>query len=599
MAAVSAAYENSSSRARIRFRHRACDSVARAAGGPVGVQLLGGKGRHKGGRGGRASRGDRGNGGGVPQGDQGQPPRPGDQQAGGLGGVVGSGLGSGGAGEGEGGGEGGARADKGSKGWGGPLEAIDDYRWRIPATYKPGMRVPGIIYADRPMLDDMRQDQAAEQVANVATLPGVVNWSLAMPDIHWGYGFPIGGVAAMDAEGGTGVISPGGVGYDINCGVRLLLTALDADEVRAKADELMTDLFASIPSGLGTSGKIKVGRGDMNKVLRDGARWAVDQGYGWREDLDHIEEGGAMDGAVPDQVSERAVKRGSDQLGTLGSGNHFLEVDIVAEVYDEDVARAFGLEEGLAVVLIHSGSRGLGHQVCTDYLRVVEEATRHYGIQLPDRQLACAPLDSPEGRAYFEAMACAANYAWANRQCLMHWTRESFERVFRRSAHKLGMRLVYDQAHNIAKFEEHVVGGKKRRLCVHRKGAARAFPAGRPEVPAAYRAVGQPVLVPGDMGRASYVMVGTPLSLDETWGSACHGAGRRMSRGAAKRGVRGSELRRELLERGIVVRAESDASLAEEAPDAYKDVTHVVNICHNSGIARRVARLKPLGVMKG
>ncbi|MCL6451703.1 MAG: RtcB family protein [Acetobacteraceae bacterium] len=459
------------------------------------------------------------------------------------------------------------------------------------------MRVDGIIYADRAMLEALRQDQAPEQVANVATLPGIVGHSLAMPDIHWGYGFPIGGVAAMDAQ--DGVISPGGVGYDINCGVRLLLTGLGLDEVQPEIKRLMGELFHSIPSGVGSTGKIKLDKGEMRRVLEEGAAWAVSKGFGWAEDLERIEEGGSMAGADAGAVSDKAYKRGSDQLGTLGSGNHFLEVDVVAEVYEPRVAEAFGLQEGQVAVLIHSGSRGLGHQVCTDYIRTTEEATRRYGISVPDRQLACAPLKSPEGQAYYAAMVAACNYAWANRQCLTHWTREVFARVFGRPASALGLRLLYDQAHNIAKFEEHEVEGRSRRLCVHRKGASRAFPAGRPEVPAVYRKVGQPVLVPGDMGTTSYVMVGTDKSLRETWGSACHGAGRVMSRGAAKREVRGSELREQLLARGILVKAVSDASLAEEAPGAYKDVTHVVNICHGSGIARRVARLKPIGVMKG
>ena len=482
-------------------------------------------------------------------------------------------------------------------GWKGPLDRVDDYRWRIPPNYKPGMRVPGLIYADARMLETIRQDQAPEQVANVACLPGIVGASLAMPDIHWGYGFPIGGVAAFDAE--QGVVSPGGVGYDINCGVRLLTSDLEEKDLAPRRQQLVDELFRTIPTGVGVGGKIRLGKQEMKAVLEQGARWAVEQGYGWQEDLERTEEGGAMAGADASRVSDKAIKRGADQLGTLGSGNHFLEVSVVQEIYDPRVAEAFGLRKGQVVALIHSGSRGLGHQVCTDYLQVMGNATRRYGISLPDRQLACAPVNSPEARDYLAAMAAASNYAWANRQCLTHWTREVFSRVFGQPAERLGLVLLYDQAHNIAKFEEHVVEGKRRKLCVHRKGATRAFGPGRAQVPARYRAVGQPVLVPGDMGRYSYILVGTDRAMEETFGSASHGAGRLMSRSAVKKGVSGARVRDDLAARGILVKAESNASLAEEAPEAYKDVASVVNITHESGVARRVARIRPVCVIKG
>jgi len=484
-----------------------------------------------------------------------------------------------------------------SNGYKGPLEPLDEYRWRIPPTYRPGMRVPGLIFADHRLVEQIRQDRAPEQVANVATLPGIIGWSLAMPDIHWGYGFPIGGVAAMDLE--DGVISPGGVGYDINCGVRLLRTNLGRADVSDRIDDLMGRLYARVPSGVGSSGPVRLSGGEMDTVLGQGARFAVERGFGHPDDLEFVEEGGAMAGARPRVVSAKAKKRGRDQLGTLGSGNHFLEVDVVDRVYDEVVARTFGLERDQVVVLIHSGSRGLGHQVCTDYVRIIGGATQRHGIELPDRQLACAPINSTEGRDYFAAMACACNYAWANRQYLTHWTREVFAEAFGATPARLGLTLLYDQAHNIAKFEEHAVEGKRRRVCVHRKGASRAFGPGRAELPGAYRDIGQPVLVPGDMGTASYVLVGRPAGLEQTWGSACHGAGRTMSRGAAKRQIQGKALRARLAEQGISVRAPGDAALAEEAPDAYKDIDLVVDITHASGIAGRVVRLRPLGVMKG
>jgi tRNA-splicing ligase RtcB len=482
--------------------------------------------------------------------------------------------------------------------WSGQLNKIDDYRWEIPKSYKPGMRVPGLVYADEAMLEAIKEEQSLEQVANVAFLPGIVSRSLAMPDIHWGYGFPIGGVAATRVS--DGVISPGGVGYDINCGVRLLRTNLTENEVRPKIKELVNALFHDVPSGLGSEGKIRVGEKEINEVLINGAHWAVKRNFGLPQDLEATEETGRMKGADPDKVSARAKKRGAPQSGTLGSGNHFLEVQVVREIYDEVAAKTMGIEHtGQVLLLIHTGSRGLGHQVCDDYLRIMEEAVTRYGIDLPDRQLACAPLESKEGKDYLAAMACAANYAWANRQCITHWARESFVKVFGKSLEELGMRQIYDVAHNIAKIEEHVVEGKKTTLCIHRKGATRAFPAGHKEIPVQYKEVGQPVLIPGDMGRCSYVAVGTELAMTETFGSTCHGAGRTQSRGAARRSLRGVDVVDELRAKGIIVKTDSLASLAEEASQAYKDVTQVVEVTHRAGISRKVAMATPMGVIKG
>jgi tRNA-splicing ligase RtcB len=478
------------------------------------------------------------------------------------------------------------------------LRRIDDYRWEIPASYKPGMRVPGLVFADDRMLRLMAEEQAFEQVANVATLPGIVGRSLAMPDIHWGYGFPVGGVAAFDAD--EGVISPGGVGYDINCGVRLLRTDLTESEVRARAEDLVDTLFRAVPSGVGVGGRIKVGMGEIDRVLRKGAQWAVAQGYGTADDLDVIEAHGALEAADPEAVSHEAKQRGRGQIGTLGSGNHFLEVQVVDHIINTGVARALGIEFlGQVVVFIHTGSRGLGHQVCTDYLRVSERVGRQHGIHLVDRQLACMPLESPEGKEYFGAMSAAANFAWANRQMITHWAREAFERVFATSWERLGIRLVYDVAHNIGKFEEHEVDGRPRRVCVHRKGATRAFPPGHPEVPARYRHVGQPVFVPGDMGRYSFVAVGADGAMRETFGSTCHGAGRVLGRKAAVRQLAGRNIAEELRREGILVRAHDRSLLAEEAPTAYKDVADVVAICDAAGLSATVARMRPIGVIKG
>ena len=482
--------------------------------------------------------------------------------------------------------------------WQGQLIKIDDYRWKIPENYKTGMKVPGLIYASQEMLESIREEQALEQVANVAFLPGIVGYSFAMPDIHWGYGFPIGGVAAMDIK--DGVISPGGVGYDINCGVRLLRTSLSEAEVRPRINELINALFLNVPSGLGSEGKIKVSQKEMNQLMVEGARWAVKRGLGSEEDLDATEEGGCLGGADPIKISDKAVKRGMPQAGTLGSGNHFLEIQVVKEIFDSHIASIMGITEiGQILVLIHTGSRGFGHQVCTDHLRVMEGAVSKYGIKLPDRQLACAPIESSEGQDYLAAMACAANYAWANRQCIAHWVRESFSKIFGNSPEKLGMRQVYDVCHNIAKIEEHIVDGRKLKVCVHRKGATRAFPAGHKDTPTRYKEIGQPVLVPGDMGRCSFVAVGTQKAMSESFGSTCHGAGRALSRGAARRSMKGGDVVRELESRGITIKAGNIPSLAEEASQAYKDITEVIEVVHQAGISRKVAMAIPMGVIKG
>jgi tRNA-splicing ligase RtcB len=482
--------------------------------------------------------------------------------------------------------------------WKAIVKKIDDYRWEIPTSYKEGMLVPGRIFASESMLDQIWEEHAFEQVANVAFLPGIVRYSLAMPDIHWGYGFPIGGVAATRVK--DGVVSPGGVGFDINCGVRLVRTNLTEEEVRPRIEQLVIDLFTNIPSGLGSEGRIRASGKELDEVMMKGSRWAVEKGYGLPEDIVTTEESGCMKGARADKVSDKAKKRGLPQLGTLGSGNHFLEVAVVDEIYDRDAAKVMGIEDlGQVVILIHTGSRGFGHQICSDYVELLGQAVKKYGINLPDRQLACAPVDSPEGRDYLAAMASAANYAWTNRQFILHWTRESFVKVFGKSQAELGMRQIYDVCHNIAKIENYDIDGKPQKLCVHRKGATRAFPAGHPDIPEAYRAIGQPVLIPGDMGRYSFVALGTETAMAETFGSTCHGAGRLQSRGAAKRSLKGADVARSLVARGITVKAESMASLAEEAPQAYKDVSEVVDITQKAGISRKVVRTKPIGVIKG
>ncbi len=482
--------------------------------------------------------------------------------------------------------------------WRGKVNRVDDYRWEIPTSYKSGMRVAGLIYASEAMLEHIWEEHVFEQVANVAFLPGIVGRSLAMPDIHWGYGFPIGGVAATRVK--DGVISPGGVGFDINCGVRLLRTNLTVDEVKPKIETLINELYINIPSGLGSEGKIRVKEKELDQVLAQGSRWALEKGFGTAEDILVTEESGRMKQANPDKVSGKAKKRGIPQLGTLGSGNHFLEIEVVDEVYEPKSAKAMGISEvGQVLVLIHTGSRGLGHEVCGDYVRLLGEAVKRYGINLPDRQLACAPVSSPDGQAYLAAMACAANYAWTNRQCIAHWTRDSFVKVFSKSQREIGLEQVYDVCHNIAKIEEHTYNGKSETLCVHRKGATRAFPAGHRDLPNNYRSIGQPVLIPGDMGRGSYFALGTERAMAESFGSTCHGAGRVQSRAAAKRGMRGVEVARQLASRGITVKTGSMSSLAEEASQAYKDVTEVVEVTDRAGISRKVARATPIGVIKG
>jgi len=482
--------------------------------------------------------------------------------------------------------------------WSGSVERLDPYRWRIPRTYKPGMRTDGIVYASAEMMQEIKTDNCLEQVANVACLPGIVGPSLAMPDIHYGYGFPIGGVAATDAD--EGVVSPGGVGYDINCGVRLLRTDLTRAEVEPRIKDIVNQVFSDVPSGVGSKGKVRVDRRALNRALTQGSQWAVDEGMGWPEDPEHIESRGRIEGADPDALSDRARQRGLPQLGTLGAGNHFLEVQVVAEIHDAEIAAALGLTDlDQITVMIHTGSRGLGYQVCDDSLKHMQEAIRKYDLSLPDRQLACAPVTSPEGQQYLAAMAAAANYAWANRQCITHWTREAFERIFDASARRLGLQIVYDVAHNVAKLEDHQVDGRTRRLCVHRKGATRAFGPGDPQLIPLHQQTGQPVIVPGDMGTASYLMVGTKKAMEETWGSTCHGAGRALSRHAAISAARGRNIAQELAERGVYARAASREVLAEEMPEAYKDVHQVVRVCHGAGISKLVAMLKPLGVMKG
>ncbi len=480
----------------------------------------------------------------------------------------------------------------------GPLQQIDDYRWRIPRSYKQGMLVDGMIYADRRLVEALKEDQSPEQVANVACLPGIVKHSLAMPDIHWGYGFCIGGVAATDPRQG-GVISPGGVGYDINCGVRLIRSQLTLSEVQPRIEPLINRLFQTVPCGVGRGGRVKFQRKELVQLMGEGAAYVIRRGLGWESDLEATEARGCIAGARPDLVSQRALDRGADQCGTLGSGNHFLEVQVVDAVEDRRAATAMGLAEGGITVMIHSGSRGLGYQVCDDALRMLRDVPGKYGIRLPDPQLVCAPLDSAEGRHYLGCMSAAANFAWCNRQIMTHLAREVFAEVFEQPAERLGMSLVYDVAHNIAKMEPYDVDGKRRSLCVHRKGATRAFPAGHPELPERYRAIGQPVLVPGDMGRCSYVLIGQPGSMLHTFGSSCHGAGRRMSRGAAIRASKGRSIRRELLDRGVFALARGRTGLEEEQPDAYKDVTQVVDVLHNAAISSRVARLRPIGVIKG
>jgi tRNA-splicing ligase RtcB len=474
------------------------------------------------------------------------------------------------------------------------LIALDEYRFRIPRDERRGMRTDVIIYASKELIDQIRKDQSLEQAMNVATLPGIVGYSLAMPDIHQGYGFPIGGVAATDIQ--SGVVSPGGVGFDINCGVRLVRTNLTQDEVRPRLREVVNQLFRDIPCGTGSEGPIRLSNAQLDQVLVEGAHWAVRQGYGVERDAEFAEEGGCLPGADPDKVSAKAKERGRPQLGTVGSGNHFLEVQWVEQIHDEEAARAMGLELNQVVVLIHCGSRGLGHQVCTDYLAEMGAAMKRYNITLPDRQLACVPIQSPEGQAYLAAMRASANFAWANRQVILHFLRGSLEKLFGKDVR---VDLVYDVAHNIAKEETHIVDGQKRRVLVHRKGATRAFPPGHREIPAAYRQIGQPVLIPGSMGTASWVLVGTERAMQETFGSVCHGAGRLMSRTAAKKGRNAREVQERLEQQGILVRSETRDGILEEVPEAYKNVDQVIEVVHAAGLARKVARLRPMAVIKG
>ncbi len=483
-------------------------------------------------------------------------------------------------------------------GFHGPLERVNDCCWRIPKSYKKGMRVDGLIYASEAMLDQIKGDQAPEQVANVAFLPGIQHASLAMPDIHWGYGFCIGGVCATDPEEG-GVISPGGVGYDINCGVRLVRSNLDYQEVKPHLVELVDRLFRNVPAGVGRGGKYKFNRRELAQLMQLGPACLQDRGLTTAGDLDHTEAGGCLAGAVPEAVSDRAMERGSGQCGTLGSGNHFLEVQVVDAIFDDVAAAAMGLHKDMVCVMIHSGSRGLGYQVCDDALKQLRGVPEKYGIELPDRQLACAPIESPEGEQYLGAMCAAANYAWCNRQLLMAQARDVFAEVFGRSWQSLQMNLVYDVAHNIAKLETHALGGRRRRVWVHRKGATRAFPPHHKEVPDVYQKIGQPVLIPGDMGRASWVLVGQAGSMEQTFGTACHGAGRKMSRTQAVRQAKGRRIDQELAARGVVARARGWRGLAEEQPDAYKDVNTVVDVVHHANLAAKVARMRPIGVIKG
>jgi tRNA-splicing ligase RtcB len=473
------------------------------------------------------------------------------------------------------------------------LQTLDPYRHCVPMTHKAGMRVEGLIYADRELLSQIQSDQTLEQVANVATLPGIVGKSLAMPDAHQGYGFCIGGVAASDLD--HGVVSAGGVGFDINCGVRLLACEADPGEVRSRLQPLISALFRDIPCGTGKKGRLSLSARHLDDVLLQGARWAVEHEYGEEADLARIEDHGTLPQASPASVSARAKERGHAQIGTLGSGNHFLEIQAVDEVFEEETAKVFGLRKGQIVLLVHSGSRGLGHQVCTDALDAMQRGMKKHGISVVDRQLACVPIHSDEGRAYLQAMAAAANFAFANRQMMTHWVRE----VFSRELGTAPIRVIYDVCHNIAKVEEHTWDGKRRSVLVHRKGATRAFPAGHPALPDDLRSVGQPVLVPGSMGTASYVLVGTDRVMQETFGSSCHGAGRAMSRTRVKNETTAEELLAMMRSRGIEVRGQSKAGLAEEAPQAYKDVHRVVDVMTGAGLARKVARLVPLAVMKG
>ncbi len=477
------------------------------------------------------------------------------------------------------------------------LEKIDDCRWRI--SPKGHMRVPGLIFSNEKMIRTIEKDQSLTQVANVATLPGIVGHSLAMPDIHWGYGFPIGGVAAFDPE--EGIVSPGGVGYDINCGCRLMTTKLAADDISSHVKEMVYALFKGIPTGVGSTGELRLSKKMERDVAVQGALWAVNQGYGTPVDLERTEDRGTLPDADPSVLSERAVSRGLNQLGTLGSGNHFLEIQRVDKIYDAETAARFNLFQGQVTLFIHTGSRGFGHQICDDFLKEMNRnmAAGKQPFALPDRQLACASLKSDLARRYLAAMACAANYAWANRQILMHWARGILLNTLAVSPEELGMTLLYDVCHNIAKTESHLVDGNPVNLCVHRKGATRALPPGHPLLPDIYRSTGQPVLIPGDMGTFSYVLAGAEGAMNQAFGSCCHGAGRALSRSQALKRAKGRAIHRELEDSGVFVQSRGKKTLKEEMPQAYKDISQVVEVVHQAGLARKVARLKPLGVIKG
>ncbi len=476
------------------------------------------------------------------------------------------------------------------------LRRIDSTRIEIPKEYKTGMKTNGIIYIDE-LLEKELELKAIEQVANVATLPGIISSSFAMPDIHRGYGFAIGGVAAFSLK--EGIVSPGGVGYDINCGVRLLRSDLEKEEILPKIKDLVEALYRQIPTGVGSKGKLRLNSNEQRRLILKGARWAVEQGFGTEEDLEFTESGGCIEGADPGLISEKAYERGKAQQGTLGSGNHFTEIQYVDTIYDEKTANSLGLFKNQITVMIHTGSRGFGHQVCTDFLDIMQRAVRKYHIELPDRELACAPFNSTEAREYMAAMKGAANYAWANRQCITHWVKESFIKTLNIGPKTMGMSLLYDVAHNIAKIEEHTINNKKTKVVIHRKGSTRAFPPGHPELPDAYKHIGQPVIIPGDMGRASFVLTGTEKGMRESLGSTCHGAGRLMSRHQAIKKARGRSILKEMEDRGITVRYTGRSTLAEEMPEAYKDISNVIDIVHNAGLSKKVARLRPLGVIKG
>ncbi|HIJ59737.1 MAG TPA: RtcB family protein [Nitrospirae bacterium] len=476
------------------------------------------------------------------------------------------------------------------------LRRLDAYRLEVPQDYKPGMNTKGIIYVDETLEKDLEKE-SIEQIANVASLPGIIGDAIAMSDIHSGYGFPIGGVAGFDIK--NGIISPGGVGYDINCGVRLLRTELFRHDIDKKLKELVIGLYREIPSGVGSKGRLKLGPDDEKKLVTGGAQWAVKRAFGDASDLEYIESGGCLEGVDGSAISKKAYERGRNQQGTLGSGNHFLEIQEVVEVYEPHIADVFGIYKGQITVMIHTGSRGFGHQICTDFIDIMKSASKKYGYELRDKELSCAPFKSPEGQDYFNAMKAAANYAWANRQIIMHWTREVFIDVLKISPRSLSMNLIYDVAHNIAKIERHIINGKRCELIIHRKGATRAFNPRHPELPDRYKSYGQPVILPGDMGRASYLLIGTDEAMRQTFGSTSHGAGRKMSRGQAIKNAKGRSILSELEQKGIIVMASGKETIAEEMPDAYKDISQVVNVVNNAGISRKVAKMRPLGVVKG